>query len=50
MLVNILYLFCKRNIHERYLSLNDADDKQSNFARELKNGNKGKKQFKKLLF
>ena len=44
MLVNILYLFFKRNIHERYLSLNDPDDKQSNFARELKNGNKGKKQ------
>ena len=50
MLVNILYLFFKRNIHERYLSLNDPDDKQSSFARELKNGNKGKKQFKKSLF
>ena len=49
MLVNILYLLFKRN-NERYLSLNDADDKQSNFARELKNEKKGKKQFKKLLF
>ena len=35
-LVNIHYLFFfLKYIHERYLSLKDADNKQSNFATEL---------------
>ena len=30
-----------RDIHEGYLSLEDADNKQSNFTTELKNFDKG---------
>ena len=36
-LMNILCLFFLRDIHEGHLSLEDADDKQSNFAAKLKN-------------
>ena len=34
-----------RDIHERYLSLENADHKQSNFAIELKNFEKGAKTY-----
>ena len=37
-------------MHEEYLSLKDADDKQSKFAAEIKNLDKGKKQLKKGFF
>ena len=36
-------------MHEGYLSLEDADDQQSNFAAKLKNLDKGKKQLKKCF-
>ena len=38
-LVNILclLLFIWRDIHERYLSLNDVDDEQSNLAAKINN-------------
>ena len=39
-----------RYIHEGYLSLKDASDKQSNFAAELKNLDKHKKKTEKRLF
>ena len=35
--MNILCLFFLRDIHEGHLSLEDADDEQSNFAAKLKN-------------
>ena len=51
-LVNILYLpiVYVYFIHERYLSLKDADDEQSNFAAELKNLDEGKKTIEKDFF
>ena len=33
----------QRDIHEGHLSIEDSDDKQSNFAAKLKNLDKGKK-------
>ena len=36
-----------RDIHEGHLSLEDANDEQSNFAAKIKNLDKGKKTFKK---
>ena len=51
-LVNILYLpiVYVYLIHERYLSLKDADDEQSNFAAELKNLDEGIKTIEKDFF
>ena len=50
-LVNIHYpLFFKRDIHEGYLSLENADNKQSNFATEWKNSDKGIKETKETSF
>ena len=48
-LTNILYLLIVflRDIHEGYLSFEDPDDRQSNFAAKLKNLDKRKKQLKK---
>ena len=40
-MVNIHSLLFLRDIHEGYLSLGDADNKQSKFATELKNFDKG---------
>ena len=40
-MVNIHSLLFLRDIHEGYLSLEDADNKQSKFATELKNFDKG---------
>ena len=49
-LVNIHYLlFFLRDTHEGNLSLENADLKQSNFAIELKNFEKGTKYLKKKL-
>ena len=39
-----------RDIHERYLSLEDANDEQNNCAAKLKNLGKVKKQLKKSFF
>ena len=50
-LANICYLMFLRDIHEGHLSLEDADNKQSNLVNELKNFDIGiKKIFKKNLF
>ena len=50
--MNILYLpiVYVSLIRERYLSLKDADDEQSNFAAELKNLDEGKKTTEKDFF
>ena len=48
-LVNIIYFFL-RHIHEGYFSLEDADNKQSNFATELKNFDKDIKTCEKKSF
>ena len=42
----ILFL---RDIHEEYLWLEDADNEKNNFATELKNSDKDKKQLKKMF-
>ena len=39
-----------RDIHEGYLSLEDADDEQCNFAAKLKNLDKGQKTIEKEFF
>ena len=39
-----------RDIHEGYLSLKDADNKQSKFATQLKNFDKGIKRISKKNF
>ena len=39
-----------RDIHEGYLSLEDPDNKQSNFATKIKNLDKGIKKFEKSFF
>ena len=39
-----------RDIHDEYLSLEDADNKKSNFATELKNFDKGIKKLEQSLF
>ena len=39
-----------RYIYEGYLSIEKADNKQSNFANELKNFEEGTKTFEKSLF
>ena len=39
-----------RDTHEEHLSLEDADDEQSNFAVKLKHLGKGKKQSRKRSF
>ena len=39
-----------RNIHEGHLSIEKADNKQSDFANELKNFDKGIKTFEKKSF
>ena len=49
-LKNIFWILFLRNIHEGHLSLNDADDEQSNFAAKLNNLDKGKKTIKKGFF
>ena len=40
-------MFVVRDIHEGYLSLEDTDNKQNNFATELSNFYKGIKTFEK---
>ena len=40
----MFFTYCfLRDVHEGYLSLEEADDEQSNFAAKLKNLDKGKK-------
>ena len=39
-----------RDTHEEHLSLEDADDEQSNFAVKLKHLGKGKKTIEKAFF
>ena len=46
-LVNIHYYCFLRDIHDGYLLLEEADNKQSNFANELKNFKKGTKTLEK---
>ena len=46
-LVQFAYCFL-RDIHEGHLSLKDADDEQSNFAAQIKNLGKDKKNKTKL--
>ena len=41
--------YCYWVIHNGYLSLKEADNKQSNFANELNNFEKGKKHWKKVF-
>ena len=48
-LVNINYLLFLKDIKERYLSLEDADNEQSNFVTEFMNLDKGRKQLRKSL-
>ena len=46
--VNIIYLlFFLRDIHEGYLSLEDADDEQYNLVAKLNNLDKGTRELKK---
>ena len=49
-LVSINYLLFLRDIHEEHLSIEKADNKQSNFDNELKNFDKGIKYLKKVFF
>ena len=50
-LVNILYLLLfLRDIHKRYLSLEDAVVEQSNFEAKFKNLDASKKQLKRTFF
>ena len=47
-LVNIIYLLIfLRDIHEGYLSLEDADDEQCNLVAKLNNLDKGTRELKK---
>ena len=48
--MNIFCLFFLRDVHEQHLSLEDADERQSNFATKVNNLDNGKKQFKKSFF
>ena len=50
-LVNILclLLFIWRDVHERYLSLKDVDDEQSNFAAKINNLEKNDKNWKTVF-
>ena len=49
-LVNIHHLLFLRDLHEGYLSLEDADNTQSNFATEFENFSKSIKAVKKIFF
>ena len=47
----MFFTYCfLRDVHEGYLSLEEADDEQSNFAAKLKNLDKGKKYIEKEFF
>ena len=44
-----LLLFIWRDVHERYLSLKDVDDEQSNFAAKINNLEKNDKNWKTVF-